>query len=355
MFGQLPRCFAGTLLLSLCFLLRPILKFRSVGASLMRFFWANISERRILVSNYSMACNSLCEFHTLDWLPHVCALPENTFRRRHVLKYATQLSCIRWLPFRRLLSQFLITPRILFSRSIVTLIYKKSSFLSIIIFQLSYCVFVIILFGPLSRLFINLTECIRALIPKYASILRLVELPFLEGVTFHKKSYCKFFSSETGILFLGFRVLDVFLSFCCMKEFGDGFDGVIFFTLIDIVSENAIVSCYTLSVDFPLSTSLILDHDVFFFIILISGQKSYFECFARYFFSPSFSVCDDQVLTFSDESSSHTIPIRSWLSQTLGFLIWTILSTCLQMGFASSTMEFHPILNRIPEYHHFEK
>ena len=35
-FGQLPRCFAGTLLLPLC-LLRPILKFWSVGATLMRF------------------------------------------------------------------------------------------------------------------------------------------------------------------------------------------------------------------------------------------------------------------------------------------------------------------------------
>ena len=52
-----------------------------------------ISERRILVSNFSVTCNSLCEFHTLDWLRHVGALPENRLRRRHVLKYATQLSC----------------------------------------------------------------------------------------------------------------------------------------------------------------------------------------------------------------------------------------------------------------------
>ena len=34
-FGQLPRCFAGTLLLPLCLLLRPILKFWSVGAALI--------------------------------------------------------------------------------------------------------------------------------------------------------------------------------------------------------------------------------------------------------------------------------------------------------------------------------
>ena len=36
-FGQFPRCFAGTLLLPLCLLLRPILKFWSVGRTLMRF------------------------------------------------------------------------------------------------------------------------------------------------------------------------------------------------------------------------------------------------------------------------------------------------------------------------------
>ena len=39
---------------SLSLLLRPIRKFWCVGAALMRFTWANISERRILVSNVSM-------------------------------------------------------------------------------------------------------------------------------------------------------------------------------------------------------------------------------------------------------------------------------------------------------------
>ena len=93
--GQLPRCFAGTLLLPLCLLLRPILKFWRVGATLMRFTWAKKSERRILVSNFSVTRNSLCEFHTLDWFLHVCALLENRLRWRHVLKYTTQLQCIR--------------------------------------------------------------------------------------------------------------------------------------------------------------------------------------------------------------------------------------------------------------------
>ena len=46
-------------------------------------------------NDFGMTCNSLCEFHTLDWFRHVCALPENRLRRLHVLKYTTQLPCVR--------------------------------------------------------------------------------------------------------------------------------------------------------------------------------------------------------------------------------------------------------------------
>ena len=55
--ASLPRCFTGTLLLPLCLFLRPILKFWSIGVTLMRFTWANVSERRILVSNFSVTYN----------------------------------------------------------------------------------------------------------------------------------------------------------------------------------------------------------------------------------------------------------------------------------------------------------
>ena len=46
--------------------LRQILEFWGVGAALMRFTWANISERRILVSNFSVTRDSLRELYTLD-------------------------------------------------------------------------------------------------------------------------------------------------------------------------------------------------------------------------------------------------------------------------------------------------
>ena len=53
----------------------PILKFWSVGATLMRFTLAYQSERRILVSNVCVTCNGFLEFYTLDWFPYVWALP----------------------------------------------------------------------------------------------------------------------------------------------------------------------------------------------------------------------------------------------------------------------------------------
>ena len=59
----------------------------------------------------------------------------------------------------------------------------------------------------------------------------------LEDAIFHRMNWCKFLwgnpcrATETfyhGLFPVGLRVLDVFLSLCCMKEFGDGFGCVIF-------------------------------------------------------------------------------------------------------------------------------
>ena len=45
-FGQLPRCFSGTLLLPLCLFLWTILKFWSIGATLTRFTWDKCNRAR---------------------------------------------------------------------------------------------------------------------------------------------------------------------------------------------------------------------------------------------------------------------------------------------------------------------
>ena len=70
-FGQPSRCFTGTLLLPFRLLLRPILKFWSIGVTLMRFAWANHSERRIFVSNVSVTYKRIREFYASDRFPCV--------------------------------------------------------------------------------------------------------------------------------------------------------------------------------------------------------------------------------------------------------------------------------------------
>ena len=181
-------------------------------------------------------------------------------------------------------------------------------FLPITLFQYSHCTFVI-LFGPSCRLFINLTMCIRALLTKFATTLCLVEQAFWRVPFFTKwviASSCEVISLQghrdilpLGLLPLGLRVLDAFRSFCCMKEFGDGFDWCNFSTLIDYRGGNCNCLLFThcpLVIPLPtisknslytlfclhgfLTTPLLL-------IIPTSwSQNSYFEFLARYFFSP---------------------------------------------------------------------
>ena len=286
----------------------------------MRFTWANISERRILVSNLSVTRNSLCELHTLDWSRHVGALPENRLRRLHVLKYATQLSCIRKLTFRWISSQFLITSFHGFPRSIVTSIWDRFSFLPIYLLQHSHSTFVIIRFRPFSRLFINLTMCVRALFLKPATTLGLVEQAFWR-VPFFTEWICA--SSFEVILA---RQSSHFPSKAsASKTLGSR---CIFHILPHRRARRRIRLCRfcTLMISWrklqmsplehcPLAfhcqhsprvlcsrcCPLILDHGVCL-IISVSGSKILNSRFCRYFFLTLSSICDNQVLISSDES-----------------------------------------------------
>ena len=224
--GQPPRCFTGTSLLPFRLFLRPILKFGSIGVTLMRITWANHSKRWMLVSNVSMTYDGFREFYTSDRIPYVWALPQNRWRPRrlHILKYATPLSCI---------------------------------------FRHSHCTFVTILFRPFAGLFINLATCMRALFPKSASVFGLVEQAFWRMPLFTEWSGASSFEvilarqskhSTTGTFSFGTsgsRCISLILPrrwarrrirLCC------------FCTHIDIVTETAIVSFRTLPVGFPLST-----------------------------------------------------------------------------------------------------
>ena len=70
--GHLPHCFTGTSLLPFRLFLRPILKFWSIGVTLMRITWANHSKRWILVSNVSMTYHGFSESIEHIGLVSVC-------------------------------------------------------------------------------------------------------------------------------------------------------------------------------------------------------------------------------------------------------------------------------------------
>ena len=135
--------------------------------------------------------------------------------------------------------------------------------------------------------------CLRALFPKSATTLGLVEQTFWRVPLITERIGASSFevilgkAIETflslGLFPLGLLVLDAFLSVCCMKEFGDGFGCVIFPRLLISCRKLPIVSFHTLPVGFPLPTisknslytlfcPLILDNGVSF-MISISGPK----------------------------------------------------------------------------------
>ena len=55
---------------------------------------------------------------------------------------------------------------------------------------------------------------------------------------------------------------------------------------------------------------LILDNGVSVILSIYGAKIFYFVFLARYFFSPSSSLCDGQVLFARDEPPGHTVPIR---------------------------------------------
>ena len=125
----------------------------------MRITWANHSKRWVLVSNVSMTNDGFGEFDTSDRFPYVWALPQNRWRLRRlrILKYLTHLSCTWWVTVQ--------------NRS-------PSSSMLLIPFQHSHCTLVNILFRTFARLFFNLAMRTRALFPKSATTLGLVEQAF---------------------------------------------------------------------------------------------------------------------------------------------------------------------------------
>ena len=229
---------------------------------------ANHSQQRILVSNFSVTCNSFREFHSLAWFLQFWDLPENRVRRLHVLKYTTQLSCVRWSTSSRSSFQLMITILVRSPRSVVTFVKADNrlpcSIMQVILLQHGYCTLVSILSGPFTRLFIDLTVRTRALCPQICNHSWSCRTSILEGATFHKMSYCKFLWGNPC------KAIETFYHWdSCLWDFGFSTHIVSFWTLpvvfpLPTISKNSLSSLFHL---------LILDHSVNF-IISISGATN---------------------------------------------------------------------------------
>ena len=93
--GKSPRVSAGASLLSVSLCLRPVLKFHSVGTSLMRNFDLYFSKRRtFFFSDVCLTQGSSRESYSSNWFQYFCAVPWNRCRiwRLSVLWYTNQLS-----------------------------------------------------------------------------------------------------------------------------------------------------------------------------------------------------------------------------------------------------------------------
>ena len=192
-----------------------------------------------LVSNVGMTHHGFSESTTSDWLQYVWALPQDRWRLRrlHIMRYATQLSCIWWVSIQ--------------NRS-------PCSLVMLILLQHSHCTCVTILFIPFAWLFVNLAVCVRALIPKFSSILGIVEQAFWRMPLFTEWSGA---SSFEVILARQSRHSSTWASgsscifhILLRRRSWRRIRLCRFCTLIFIVSETAIVSFWTLLVNFPLPT-----------------------------------------------------------------------------------------------------
>ena len=96
-FGKIPSLASGTSLLSFSLFMGPVLKFHSVGTSLMRNFDIYFSQRRsFLFPDTRLTLHGLCESYSLNWFQdflHRVLLRLSTLRNEciWILWYTTQL------------------------------------------------------------------------------------------------------------------------------------------------------------------------------------------------------------------------------------------------------------------------
>ena len=137
--------------------------------------------------------------------------------------------------------------------------------MQLILLQHGSCTFVTILFWPFTRLFINLTMCIRALFPKSATTVCLVEQAFRRVTLFTERVDASSFEvilarpskhSTAGALTSGTSGPRRFSFILPHERIWRRIRLCHFSTFINIVTETAIVSSRTLPVGLTLPKNL---------------------------------------------------------------------------------------------------
>ena len=135
----------------------------------MRFTWANIYPSEAFWSRI-LVWRAIAFVNFTRWIGLCMFVLFKSMDFGGFMSWNTQpnLPCVRWSTSSRSSFQLEITFLTRSPWSIVTIVDNKFpyAFVPITFLQHSYCTFVIILFEPFSRLFINLTVCIWALLPK---------------------------------------------------------------------------------------------------------------------------------------------------------------------------------------------
>ena len=146
-----------------------------------------------------------------------------------------------------------------------------------------------------------------------------------------------------GLFSQGFLDLSKFFTLCdCVVYLGESRLYRSFFTLITLVVETALVSFQKLPWRLPPPTisasfvHLIFDQTVWLNSPIFWQQSSWFWIQAQYFFSPLSSNDDSQVSTFADRYPCCTTLIKSGVSETLVFWIFTDFPGSLQYLILSS-------------------
>ena len=184
----------------------------------MRITWANHSKRWILVSNVSVTCNGFCEFFHTGSVSVCLSSSVKSMMTSAAPCPGTRNPIVVYLMNKRP-KQVSLFFEVAHSFSTKPLHFCHHSFWT-------FCLAVLqpgdAHESTFPQICIHFRTCRTSILESAISQNGLVQVPLRYSLQGNRNIL------PLGLFPLGLRVLDAFRSFCCMKEFGDGFDSVTF-------------------------------------------------------------------------------------------------------------------------------